>query len=278
MSCTRPRPAWATTDIDKQGKEFRTITFRAKGPTHEADYQIPCGKCEGCAAATRRDWAVRMYHEAQYHDQSCFVTLTYNDESCPPALTVEHLQLFLDRLRKKQKLRYFITGEYGDQTHRPHYHAIVFGNDFRGGRFTYDIDGRMWGNTELERVWSYGAVAIGDFSVGSAMYVAGYTAKKIDDKDTFSIMSKRPPIGWQWARDNQEQLRRLEHITVEGTKLPIPKVYFDWEQKSKYRPAEIGLDDVKANRRSHTKQLWEHELRSKELNNAASRQHRSEKI
>ena len=109
------------------------------------------------------------------------------------------------------------------------------------------------------------------------MYVAGYTAKKIDDKDTFSIMSRQPPIGWRWAYNNQEQLRRLGHVTVEGRKLPIPKVYFEWGNSTKHRPGEVEIDDVKADRAAHVKTLWEQELRSKEINNAAQRGLRSEK-
>lgn len=270
MSCTRPTPGWVTED--------GTITFKARGPITEADHMIPCGKCDGCHAERRRDWAIRMYHEAQYHNQNSFITLTYDDEHCPEKISVEHLQAFLARLRKKEKVRYFITGEYGEKTHRPHYHAIVFGTDFRGGRFTYNIDDRMWGNKLLDRTWSMGNVTVGDFTLGSAMYTAGYVSKKIDDRDTFSIMSRNPPIGWQWAFDNQEQLRRLEFVVCEGTKLPIPKVYFDWGEETKHRPGEVDLDCVKGNRQMHTKTLWEEELRSKEINYSAMRKMREEKI
>ena len=278
MSCTRLRPAWKTWDIDKNGNEYRAITFSKKESAFDADYQIPCGKCDGCHADARRDWGIRMYHEAQYHEQNSFLTLTYDDDNCPEYINKLDLDRFLARIRKKLKLRYFITGEYGDQTHRPHYHAIIFGHDFRGGRFTYRINDELWGNEELNRTWSHGQITIGDFSAATAMYVAGYTAKKLQDKDTFSVQSRKPPLGWRWANDNQEQLRRLEHVVVEGRKLPIPKVYFEWENRSKNRPGEVGLDDVKANRQSHTKHLWEQEQRSKEINQAALRQMRSQKI
>ena len=263
--------------MDKDGNEVRAISFKARGGIMDADYQIPCGKCDGCAAERRRDWAIRMYHEAQYYEQNSFLTLTYNQDECPEYINKLDLQRFLKRIRKKLKVRYFITGEYGDKTHRPHYHAVIFGHDFRGGRYTYSISDELWGNTELDRTWSHGNVSVGDFTAASAMYVAGYTAKKIDDKDTFSIMSRNPPIGWRWANDNQEQLRRLEHVVVEGRKHPIPKVYLEWGNQTKNRPAEVELDGVKANRAQHAKALWEEELRSKEINYAASRSLRSEK-
>lgn len=219
-----------------------------------------------------------MYHEAQSYDQNSFLTLTYDEDNCPEYINKLDLDRFLARLRKKLKVRYFITGEYGDQTHRPHYHAIIFGHDFRGGRFTYRINDELWGNQQLNGTWSHGQITIGDFSAATAMYVAGYTAKKITDKDTFHIMSRRPPIGWRWAMENQDQLRRLEFVVVEGRKLPIPKVYLEWGNRSKYRPGEVELDGVKANRQSHTKELWQEELRAKEANNAARRQLRTEKI
>ena len=83
--------------------------------------------------------------ELQYHDSAYFVTLTYDDFHIPKAyypdpetgevhtsytLCKRDFQLWMKRLRKKfsdDKIRFFACGEYGGQTKRPHYHAIVFG-------------------------------------------------------------------------------------------------------------------------------------------------------
>jgi len=263
MTCYYGRPAWKVPDPtgDSKGR----ITFTKKGSQMDSDYLIPCGKCIGCTAARRKDWAIRMYHEAQSHEQNCFVTLTYKD--APKTLHVSHVQNFLKRLRKHGKIRHFITGEYGEKTHRPHYHAIIFGSDYLGGSF--DIDGRMYGNEWLNRIWGKGDCVIGEFNMQSACYVAGYVNKKINDKDTFSIMSRRPPLGYNWALQHADMLNRRETVTIEGSQLPIPKVYFDWFDCSAFRPGRIDLDSVKANRISHVKHLNSDQVRSKEKNHYA---------
>jgi len=70
-------------------------------------------------------------HEAKYHEQKAFLTLTYDDLHLPDngSLDKTHYQKFMKRLRKElnpsgtkpedyKKLRYFMCGEYGDTTHQ----------------------------------------------------------------------------------------------------------------------------------------------------------------
>lgn len=63
---------------------------------------LACGQCIGCRLKRSLEWATRCVHEAQMHEHSCFVTLTYNDENLPVPPTLRHrdFQLFLKRLRK----------------------------------------------------------------------------------------------------------------------------------------------------------------------------------
>ena len=70
--------------------------------------------------------------EVMEHEASCFITLTYNDENLPnpPVVSKREAQLFIKRLRKllyPKLFRYYIVGEYGDKSNRPHYHALLFG-------------------------------------------------------------------------------------------------------------------------------------------------------
>ena len=88
-----------------------------------------------CRIALSREWATRVLHESDYWDHSCFTTLTYNNEHLPKdgSLHKDELQKFFKRLRKylgDRKMKYFACGEYGDEGHRPHYHAILFGIDY----------------------------------------------------------------------------------------------------------------------------------------------------
>jgi len=190
------------------------------------DYRIGCGKCAGCSAQKSMEWAIRMAHESQEHERNCFVTLTY--ANAPDKINREDPQKFIKRLRHhtSKPIRYFLTGEYGEKTHRPHYHAILFGEDFLGG--AYDINDQLYGNQVLDRIWRHGNVALSEFTLATAMYVAGYVNKKIGDPDTFSIMSKYPPLGQTWVQKNADNLRRLEKVVLNGQEMPIPQVYLKW--------------------------------------------------
>lgn len=187
--------------------------------------QVPCGKCVGCSADRALTWSIRMHHEASQHERNSFLTLTYK-EPAPVCLSKRDLQLFFKRLRRKFSVRYFACGEYGTRTHRPHYHAVVFGEDFLGG--AYAINDSLHGNPYLDRAWGKGFVSCGQVTFASCMYVAGYVAKKIGDKDTFNLMSRRPGIGHTWLDKYVKDLVNTETVVIEGQELPIPKRYIDW--------------------------------------------------
>ena len=94
-----------------------------------------CGQCIACRNKKRKEWTSRIILEAMAHGDAAFVTLTYNDENLPKygTLVPEHAKDWQKRIRYYAKerinadLRFFTVGEYGEQTQRPHYHAIVFG-------------------------------------------------------------------------------------------------------------------------------------------------------
>jgi len=271
VSCFYLRPAWRVLD---QGRPTKEITFTKKGSQLDPDYEIPCGKCDGCAADKARDWAIRMAHESYYHDRACFVTLTY--EKSPGKINKKHVQDFIKRLRKESNrpIRYFVTGEYGEQTRRPHYHAIIYGEDFRGGSFA--IDHQLYAHKRLDGIWKFGTCAISEFTLATALYVAGYTNKKLNDPDTFSLMSRRPPLGWRYAREHQDELCRRETVVLNGQEFPIPKCYFEWMDPSKFRPGMVYLDSV--DRRKCLTPMSIDQQRKAEINHQAKRRLKEEKL
>lgn len=182
--------------------------------------EIPCGHCIGCRLARSKEWVIRLCLEkAYYPDDSCyFLTLTYDPLHMPKdnQLRKKDLQDFWKRLRKSgQKFRYFACGEYGENTHRPHYHAIVFGLDIKDLQ-AYSLSDKLsqlYKSKTIQDIWSNGLVSIGFADSASIAYTAGYCEKKqvaIDgSKDfvkPFVIMSRKPAIGTFYYLDNKEAI------------------------------------------------------------------------
>lgn len=268
MPCLHSKPAWQAKLPNEKGR--RPLRFTASDPNQVPDVYIGCGKCEGCTAQKAFEWAIRMAHESQNHRRNCFLTLTYAE--APEKINRHDPQKFIKRLRhhSANPIRYFLTGEYGENTRRPHYHAILFGEDFRGG--AYDINGQLYGNKILDAIWKNGNCVIAEFNMQTALYVAGYVNKKIGDKDTFSIMSRNPPLGKEWVRKHADNLRRLEKCVINGQEMPIPQTYLKWlEGVTEY-------DHIKLNRKANAKTLTDAQLRSKGLNLTSNSKLRSNKI
>lgn len=166
-----------------------------------------CGQCLPCRVNRRRVWAHRIMLEASLHSDNSFVTLTYDDEHLPSGghLVPKHTQDFLKRLRKSiepVKVRYYLVGEYGDQSHRPHYHAALFGyppcehgltSPNRRGDCCRVCDG-------LRRIWGLGNIYSGGVSYESANYIAGYVTKKLTAKGDPKLDGKEPEFARQSNR------------------------------------------------------------------------------
>lgn len=164
---------------------------------------LGCGQCSACRQYRRRVWSARQLLESFTHDENCFLTLTYNDETLPSdgSVSPRDLQLFLKRLRlsvSPTPVRFFGVGEYGDRTERPHYHLSLFGMS------PFGVYGRATGQEHFERSWGKGIAFAAEFNGSTAGYVAGYVTKKLTKPTAelggrhpeFARMSNRPGIGF----------------------------------------------------------------------------------
>lgn len=215
---------------------------------------VPCGQCIHCRLNQSRQWSIRITHEQlKYGDNSCFLTLTYDDDHLPADCSVhkEHVQLFLKRFRKhlgQKKIRYFGCGEYGDTFGRPHYHVIVFGvpvdaDIFRNRHVHYEKGKPCGWHCDLS-AWSdpktyeyYGKVHIGTVTPESANYVASYVVKKVKGKQAkeyysnlgiepeFVLMSRRPGIGSDYISSHADYYRTHNFVALKGVKYPLPRYY-----------------------------------------------------
>lgn len=215
---------------------------------------VPCGKCISCRIAHAREWSVRMYHEQSSWDKVVFVTLTYDDDHLPyeGTLIKEDLQGFFKRLRIRQDpLRYYACGEYGEQTMRPHYHAIIF------GRSVADRDA-------IDKAWGYGHILCSAPSYKRMQYVAKYVGKAYFGNVAKEVYGDRVPpfqlasqgLGREYARKNRIKLMREGTDTIDGVKVGIPGYY----------KKVLWLDpDRAAERAAQRDEDQDQELRSKGL-------------
>jgi len=169
---------------------------------------VGCGQCLPCRINRSRLWTHRILLESRCHPVSSFITLTYEGHlPTGSQLIPRHYVQWLKRLRKNTggKYRYFVVGEYGDQTQRAHFHAALFGyppcpyGNYKYCKFSYCNVCRT-----MEKSWGHGSVAVGELARESAAYIAGYVTKKmtlVEDPrlqgrhPEFAQMSRKPGIG-----------------------------------------------------------------------------------
>lgn len=190
MPCNYPvKCSIALNRVTDEGK--RHIVYGVHRHHEEyLDTYIPCGRCLGCRIEKSRETALRCVHEADTHDQNCFITLTISDQSLAemgPDLNKAHFQDFIKRLRKwiydhkmpaslkakakrgqgdilaqarkewwqRNGVRYYQCGEYGELTDRPHYHACLFNFDFEDKVLWSVRNGiRTYKSGTLDKLWS----------------------------------------------------------------------------------------------------------------------------
>lgn len=222
---------------------------------------------------------MRIMHEASLYPENTFVTLTYNEENLPRDGTLSvpkyeirknkkgeevkvqvessDFQKFMKRLRKRficpkhkkeTRIRFFHCGEYGSNTKRPHYHAILFNMDFPDKEVWQinDLKQPVYRSEILEKLWPQGFSTIGAVTFESAAYVARYVTKKITGEEAleaynsidhetgeilkelepeYCTMSRRPGIARDWYDQFKGDCYPKDFVTVNGKKMNPPKFY-----------------------------------------------------
>lgn len=234
MPCFHPLQAWRTNSGD---------VVLSKEPKDGNYLRLPCGNCIGCRTDRAQAWALRCQLELQQHNAAVFATLTYDDEHKPLTLDKRHVSAYIKKIRKEfpNKLRFFASGEYGETTNRPHYHAIIYGaSQLQAPR--------------LEEAWTQGHVRVDQATPANIAYTAGYCSKKIGYRrlsheridpltgevytwqPPFILMSRNPGIGAH-ARDQYINAWRLYAIK-DAHKMPVPR-YFKNRWKDQATPQQI---------------------------------------
>lgn len=256
------------------------MSFNSKRGYLDRPLDLRCGQCVGCRIDRSREWALRCVHEASLHTRpvsgavvpnNSFVTLTYDDAHLPAdrGLHVEDWQLFAKRLRDRVgRFRFFMCGEYGEKTLRPHFHACVFGQDFSGDRVELRTVGenKLYYSPLLSEIWGKGLCPFGSVTFESAAYVARYVINKItgkrykdgdhhywrydsrtgeywDVRPEFACMSRRPGLGAGWFEKYSEEVFPADEVVHAGKRFRPPSFYLS-------QLPESDVEAIKVKRRA----------------------------
>lgn len=291
MRCTSPK----TVGFQSDGK---TLCWSPLDYSKEyATFQLPCGKCLHCRLERARETATRCYHEAQMYQNNSFVTLTYADENTSGRLVYKDFQDFQKRLRnhifknilnkmfpdlseqtqKKlwretpknrrdeiyglHKISILVTGEYGDKTKRPHWHALIF--NWRPSdlvyKYTSDRGDQAYSSKILDDLWQGGITEVGEITFESAGYCARYAAKKLvhgfDGEHDFEPISRRSSknaIGKKWIAKYWLQTFQNGYVNIKKgdgqiIQSPIPRYYEKWLKQNQPTAWQVYITNQKAN-------------------------------
>lgn len=286
MACFFPLPAIKYRDSSNQflwkvnvGKRderssFVSYTDPLSGEIVEP-FSIPCGKCIGCRLDYSRGWADRCVMESLCHDpdECWFITLTYDDdhivtekrslltEKGTLTLYPKDVQDFLKRLReywhrvyRVDGIRFFMCGEYGSTTFRPHYHLLVYGLPIKDLKPFHknELGQMLYVSDEIQDLWKQGFILIGTMTWETCAYTARYVLKKYkgmnaeDTKDhyeqamivpEYTRMSRMPGIARPYYEAHKDQIYRecggdhrklcTSEIILPKGRVTTPPKYFD---------------------------------------------------
>ncbi|QCS36295.1 replication initiator protein [Capybara microvirus Cap1_SP_222] len=220
-----------------------------QSPIHLRDGPIrfvPCGKCANCLKRKHLEWQFRLQREERVSKCCYCVTLTYNDEKVPIEWTSKNeggnliftlcksdVQAWLKRIRHYlPKFRYYLVGEYGTKTFRPHYHVILFFSDFIDIQRVFDVTFKYWYNSDIE------GHKVDIVSPQAINYCSKYVQKLmslpswLDCQQPFALMSRKPGIGDCFIRNEATATEILSNYRSqvyfdEGHKVSLPRFYRD---------------------------------------------------
>lgn len=260
--CTSPRTA------SHNPNGGRINYSKRKYDKQFSTFQVPCGKCIECRLEYAREWAVRGSHEATMHRSSIFLTLTFTDDQLGAnRLDYHEFQLFMERLYYVTQIRYpfMVSGEYGDNTGRKHYHAIIFGIDPQDSiAIRKTKDGHLiYRSPLIEKAWGHGMTEYGSVTFESISYIARYCLKKRGDKETDPLFktSRQSAIGKSWLEKNyQDIFKDGILVTRDGFKTKIPRYYEKWFKTHHLEQWKYYVTEIKNKKTTQSQRKKENEI------------------
>lgn len=235
------------------------------------EIEVPCGQCIGCRLQYSRQWALRIQKEASTWEHNYFLTLTYDDMHIPNQdvineatgeiilghpLNPNDITKFMKRLRitwqrkfGSKNIRFYLCGEYGKQTERPHYHICLMNFPIPEEELEFykhnELGDNLYKCDLIEKIWGKGIIVVGSLTWQSAAYVARYMLKKQKGNPEqvktyyksqgkipeFTRCSRKPGIAREWYELHKDEIYKNDEIFVPkrggGTLKLKPAGYFD---------------------------------------------------
>lgn len=224
---------------------------------------VPCRKCPECVIKRQNEWIFRIKQELKLSANGWFITLTYNEKNVPKifynkldgeiittrkqiqsdvwqfqcqTLLFSDVQLFFKRLRRQQhkrnvsegknwnKVMYYVVGEYGDKTKRPHYHAIIFNADYEQIR-------DAWTKVSGDSTKRIGNIGVGAVEHNSIRYVVKYMSKRVKEAPELAEKPKATMslgLGAGYIKHHKQFHRinnRMYVVEENGYKISMPEYY-----------------------------------------------------
>lgn len=245
MPCDFPLTAYYGREIGKSGK--RGIVFNRNASFSGVPFPVPCQQCMGCRLAYSLSWGLRCMHEKSLHKMSSFVTLTYDDNNLPEdgSLNKDHHRQFMYRLREHiyrkaglKGIRFYMAGEYGSITNRPHYHYLFFNLDFLDKKFhkVTRSGENLYKSPLLDKLWPFGHNMIGAVTLESCCYVARYIVDKMKGEKAeawymgrtpeFTCKSTKPGIAREWyVKFGKHAHESGDFAVMNGKRVKMPRYY-----------------------------------------------------
>lgn len=212
--------------------------------------EFDCGVCPECLRKKSNYWALKCTAQAKTMS-GMMITLTYDQyvrdssgniigERLPDDMSVHKrdVQLFIKRLRKYieyygngEKIKYLISAEYGKRTHRPHYHAIIFGYTFTDiVPYKKSKRGNMiYKSATLNKIWKNGICTVDSININGAVarYCTKYCMKDAGAADTFMVFSRG--IGDDYLLRNFNG----KNYYVDGRECAVPRmIWLKWCERN----------------------------------------------
>lgn len=248
---------------------FSPIRLKQKGSFQD----VSCSKCQPCQINYKNGWINRSYVETRYSKTQAFFCLTVEDKHLQfkdyidketgeiqnlQCITKKRLQDFHKRLRKKDNynhkkyplnwtqkenpIKYLGIGEFGENTHRQHYHDLVWN--------LHPLT-----KEQAEKIWGFGHVDTGHIQSGSIAYIVNH--QLLDHKKgmhpeqkPFSLKSNN--IGMQYIAIHQKSHSegRQWFLSEMKTKMALPTGYrrkLFPEKKTEHMKLKLAYEKRKRN-------------------------------